>query len=80
MNIKAYLIGTHYTSFRRGEPAEIIGVEFVTPEGLQPRPCYKIRYEDGVEDAVPIADANSFTIVSADEIHNVRAACAQEPS
>jgi len=40
---KAYFVGIHRYSNKSGKPAEIIGVEWVTPVGLEPRLCYHIQ-------------------------------------
>ena len=68
---KAFLVGTHDYSFRPGVPAEITGVLWVKPDGLDLRICYAIRFADGYEDYVPMADAVNFNIIpeaDADEI------------
>lgn len=59
---KAYYIGTHQYSFRRGEAAEIIGVEMVQPDGQDFRACYRVRYADGKEDLCPVAEHGNYTI------------------
>ncbi len=56
------LINTHWAAFRRGEPAEIIGLEMVEPEGLEPRFCYRVLYPDQVEDLVAMEDFENFEI------------------
>ncbi len=57
---KVYLVGTHRYSFRAGTPAEVTGVAMVQPEVSGrvrgPRPCFRIQFEDGKEDLVPIRD------------------------
>lgn len=58
----AVFIGTHAYSYRRGEPAEILRVVIVTPDGLAPRACYHVRFSDGVEDYTPISDHAHFEI------------------
>ncbi len=68
MNQKAFIVGIHRYSFQAGKPAEIIGVEFVTPENLSPRPCYKLRFEDGYEDFLPISEAHNFEIISEEDV------------
>lgn len=60
---KAFLVGTHRHSFRSGVPAEIVGVMWVQPDGLSLRLCYAIRFADGHEDHVPMADAANFDII-----------------
>lgn len=51
----AYIILTHPYDFRSGEPAKILGVKLVTlsPE-TPPRLCFRLRWENGVEDLVPL--------------------------
>lgn len=51
---KAYLLITHPSLFGFGRVAEIIGVDLVTPDGLEERPCYHIIFSDFVEDWLPI--------------------------
>lgn len=55
---KVYLIDLSIYGFRKGEPCEIIGVEMITPDNLQPRLCYHLRFPDMVEDFKPIHDGN----------------------
>ena len=60
---KAYFKGTHIHSFRQGERSEILGVKIVTPDDpCKTRPCFHVKYEDGVEDYVPIADWNNYDV------------------
>lgn len=68
MNQKAFLVGTHRYSFQAGEPAEIIGVQFVTPKNAEPRACYRLRFEDGQEDLVPLSEAHHFEIISEEDV------------
>lgn len=68
MNQKAFLVGTHMYSFRAGEPAEIIGVQFVIPTNQKPRPCYHVRFKDGKEDFTPISDSRTFKILSEEDV------------
>lgn len=61
-----YYVGTHHYSFRPGKPALILGVVSVTPDGEEPRPCFHVRYPDGVEDYSPIsASAELFRLAPA---------------
>ena len=53
---KIYLIDLSFVGFRCGKPAEIIGVEMCTPDGLEPRLCYHIKFEDSVEDWKPVGE------------------------
>lgn len=65
------LTGIHRYSFRCGESAEILGIQWIkpvlgskrdTPEGVEVKPCYRVRYADGVEDLVAVSDFKNFTI------------------
>jgi hypothetical protein len=69
---KAFLIGIHPYSFREGEPAEIIGVSFCTPDGLEERLCYKIRYNDGKEDFVAVSDTKNYKIINETDAKEVK--------
>ena len=64
---EAYIIGIHRYAFRYGIPARIIGIEFVTPEGLDERLAYHTRYSDGAEDWVPVGDS-SFRVITFQDI------------
>lgn len=72
MNQKAYLVGTHRYSFRAGQPAEIIGVQFVTPMHAAPRPCYHIQFEDGQQDFVALSECHRFAIISEYDVRQGR--------
>jgi len=64
---KVYLIDLSGSGFRCGKPAEIIGVEMVTPEGLKPRVCYHLRWSDAVEDWKPLNE-DEYKIVTFTEM------------
>ena len=64
---KVYLIDLSGAGFRCGKPAEIIGVEMITPEGLSPRLCYHLRWSDNVEDWKPVNE-NEYKIVTFTEM------------
>ena len=53
---KVYLVDLSGSGFRCGRPAEIIGVEMCTPDGLEPRLCYHLRWEDSKEDWKPVGE------------------------
>jgi hypothetical protein len=72
MGQKAFLVGTHRYLFQAGKPAEILGVQFVTPKGLKARACYHVRFEDGREDFVPLAEAHHFEIISEEDVRTGR--------
>ena len=68
---KAYYVGTNPYSFRVGIPAEIIGVQIITPDNqTRPRPCYHVRWSDSTEDWVCIADDKNYKIISFTDILN----------
>jgi len=63
MKIKdAYYVGTHPYNYRCGEPAKIIGMAMVTPEGLPERPCYVVMWDDGIVDYKPIHVPEGYII------------------
>lgn len=49
------ITGRHPYTFRCGEAATIVGVHW---DGTPSRICYKIVFPDGIEDSVPILEAN----------------------
>ena len=53
---KAFLLDMDVMHLRSGIPAEIIGVVFATPDGRgrSEQACYRVKFEDGVEDVYPI--------------------------
>lgn len=54
---KVYLVGVHRYCFRAGEKSEIIGVKRVQPsENDDFRLAYKVRFDDGETDLVPLSD------------------------
>lgn len=61
-SVPARIRGIHHYSFRSGEWAEIIGVRVDTPEGLDARPAFLCRYEDGAFDHIPIIDSYNYEI------------------
>ena len=65
---KAYFVGIHRYSNKSGKPAEIIGVEMVTPQGLEPRLCYHIEWSDKTEDWVPVHDTSNYKVISFTDI------------
>ena len=46
---------------RAGEPAEIIGEDMIMFQGYHPRLCFKIRFNDGEEDFVPVFSSKDRT-------------------
>ena len=64
---KVYLIDNSGNGFRCGIPAEIIGVEMVTPEGLKPRLCYHLKWSDFVEDWKPVHEG-SYKVLTFTEL------------
>jgi hypothetical protein len=65
---KAFLVGTHRMAYRAGQPAEILGVQFVTPMPHEPRPCYHVRFEDGKEDFIPLSETHHFEVISEEDM------------
>jgi len=68
---KVYLIDLSDAGFRRNEPAEIIGVEMCTPEGLDPRLCYHLKWSDSVEDWKPVNE-KQYKILTFTELLNYK--------
>ena len=68
MREKAFLVSTHRLHIQAGTPAEILGVQFTTPRGLPERVCYLVRFPDGREDLIPLAEAHHFEIVSEGDV------------
>jgi len=67
---KAYFVGIHRYSNKSGKPAEIIGLEWITPVGLEPRLCYHVQWADKTEDWLPINDMANYNIISFSNILN----------
>lgn len=65
---KAFLISIVPNTFRAGQPAEIIGAAIITPDGLDSRLCYHVRFYDGCTDYVAVSHETSFEIFSEDAI------------
>lgn len=55
---QAYLIGRIWISYRPEEPALILGVKLVSPDGHDERPCLHVQFADGVEDFIPLSDVS----------------------
>jgi len=64
---KVYLIDLSGSGFRCGIPAEILGIHMCTPNGLSPRLCYHLRWDDFKEDWKPVGE-DSYKIVTSQEI------------
>ena len=62
-----YLIDLSNDGFRCFEPAEIMGVNMVTPDGLEPRLCYHLKWSDGVEDWKPLYE-KQYKIVTFNDL------------
>ena len=65
---KAYFVGVHKYLYKSGIPAEIIGVVWVTPIGLEPRLCYHIQWSASTEDWIPVQDSQTYKIISFSDI------------
>ncbi len=64
-----YYVGVHNWSFRPNQPAEIVGVKMVVPTGLTiRRPCFEVRYEDGIVDFCPINADHAYKLLTKDEL------------
>lgn len=61
-NQKVFYAGTARSIFRPHEFAEIIGVEWVTPDGHDGRACFRVRYADGFEDVCQISDTDNYQL------------------
>ena len=63
--MKAYPVSirwTHSFGFRAGEWATIIGVSMAEPDGLEPRLCYSVMYQDGTYDSIPVSDSDNYEV------------------
>lgn len=60
---KAWLLVTHPYRFKSGKAADILGVEWIVPDGFEGRACFHLRWEDGSEDFIPISETSSYTIL-----------------
>lgn len=65
--------GTHPYSFRRDQWAAVIGVAMVEPDGLPPRPCFVVRFADGVTDYTPMHDSGAYELRAAQPTESVEA-------
>ncbi len=65
-----YYVGLHHYVFRPNQPAEVIGVVSCVPDGtIIKRPCFVVRYPDGLVDYNPIADNGAtYKLVTKDEL------------
>ena len=55
-----WIRGRHPYVFRSGQWARISGLELALAEKPYPRPCYRVRFEDGVEDVWPVYDLDAY--------------------
>lgn len=68
---RVYYVGIHRYSYRAGIPGEIVGVAMVNPRvngGFSPKPCFYIKWSDGMEDYAPICDDKTYKIISFQDI------------
>ncbi len=65
---KVYLVGIHRYLFRAGEPAEILGVEEITPENGTPRLCYHVLWSDKVEDSLRLDEIHLYKFIAFNDI------------
>lgn len=68
---KVYLIDRGNNGFRIGEPSEIIGIEMCTPDGLDPRLCYHLKWPDLIEDWKPINE-EGYQIIPQSELLKIK--------
>ena len=54
--------GTHPYSFRSGEWADIDGAVMSKPEGLEERPVFVCRFEDGTVDYIAVSDDINYEL------------------
>lgn len=66
---KVYLVGTHPYAFRSGQPALVIGLKSITPDGSEPRLCYEVQYIDEKIDHVPVEDTTKYCLLSESELN-----------
>ena len=60
----AYYVGTSRYSFRRDQPAKIVGVIMAQPSPTATwRPCFKVKYPDGKIDYCPVSETSAYRIV-----------------
>ena len=64
---KAYLVDLNPSGFRNSKPAEIIGVEIISPDELSPRLCYHVQWGDFVEDWKPVKEGD-YKILTLKEV------------
>jgi len=51
----AFIVSEHWAAFRPGEAARIVCVDMVKPDDKRDwRPCYRVKYDDGYTDWIPI--------------------------
>ncbi len=55
----ALITGLHPNSFKCGQAATIVGLNWVTPDGRTPRLCYLALFGDGSTDLICISDAHN---------------------
>jgi hypothetical protein len=72
---KSYMVGIHRYAFRAGEPAEIIELKFVKPDGdYEWRLAFEIEFFDGKKDYIPYVEvvAGLYEIISDVDLANER--------
>lgn len=69
-----YIVGIHRYSFRVGKIAKVIGIYIVKPFNdssqnyLSSRIAYRVQYEDGVCDSIPVHDAQTYKVGTKEEL------------
>ena len=76
----AFLIAIHTYAYRTmafedGGISKIVGVVFCTPPGHEQRLCYKIEFDDGDIDYVPVSDIvkGHYKIIKRKNFENITA-------
>lgn len=47
---------THHYGFRHGEWSTVLGTEMYKPSNNEPRMVYKVQYDDGLMDYIPVSE------------------------
>jgi len=67
---RVFYVGTH--KYSSNKPEEVIGVVFITPQGEESRPCFRLRRENGTEEFVPISETQHYELISEDDVKEGR--------
>ena len=72
---KSYMVGLHRYAYRVGQPAEIMGMKWVKPDGdYEWRIAFEIEFFDGKRDFIPYFEvvAGLYVIISDVDLANER--------